>query len=250
MSKPNLKVLSYNIHKGFSSGNRRFVLHKIRHAIRTEQADLVFLQEVQGHHEQNSREIEDWPKQPQFEFLADGIWHHHAYGKNAVYTSGHHGNAILSKYPILFWENIDVSTSRLERRGLLHVTVGVPGMRKPLHAICVHFGLFEADRRWQIGKLCARIDSHVPHHDPLIIAGDFNDWRIRASKLLRNNLGVAEAFESTHGSAAKSFPSWLPSLPLDRIYFRGVAIENAKCLTGKPWNQLSDHAALSAEIRV
>ncbi len=37
----------------------------------------------------------------QFAFLADEIWPHFAYGKNAIYSAGHHGNAILSKHPIL-----------------------------------------------------------------------------------------------------------------------------------------------------
>jgi len=36
---------------------------------------------------------------PQHEFLAHESWLHHAYGKNSVYDSGHHGNAILSRYP-------------------------------------------------------------------------------------------------------------------------------------------------------
>src|SRR3954470_12326563 len=146
MEKKRLRILSYNIHKGFSTRNKRFVLKRIREAIRDVHADLVFLQEVLGQHDAHSQKVSNWPTEPQFEFLPEELWPHYAYGRNAVYTSGHHGNAILSKFPIEYWENIDISTNRMERRGLLHSVLHLPKRKKPLHAICVHLGLLEADR--------------------------------------------------------------------------------------------------------
>jgi endonuclease/exonuclease/phosphatase family metal-dependent hydrolase len=250
LKKRHLRVLSYNIHKGFSSGNRRFILGKIRESIRLVHADLVFLQEVQGEHEVHRTSVKDWPKASQFEFLADETWPHFAYGKNAVYDFGHHGNALLSKYPITFWENIDVSTNRFESRGLLHAKIAVPEEEQPVHAICVHLGLRENDRGIQIRRICERIQSHVPHSEPVIIAGDFNDWRGRATAPLRNTLGASEAFEQLRGSHARTFPSWLPALRLDRVYFRGLEAKKVELLMAKPWNELSDHAALSVEFVV
>ncbi|MDO9195055.1 MAG: EEP domain-containing protein, partial [Rhodoferax sp.] len=41
-----IKVLTVNIHKGFSFFNRKFILHELREAIRSVGADVVFLQEV------------------------------------------------------------------------------------------------------------------------------------------------------------------------------------------------------------
>ena len=38
-----LRILTVNIHKGFSLGNRHFVLHRLRDAIRSTHADVVFL---------------------------------------------------------------------------------------------------------------------------------------------------------------------------------------------------------------
>lgn len=246
-----MKVLSYNIHKGFSTNNRRFVLSQIRDALRVEQPDLVLLQEVQGEHSEHRTRIADWPEQTQFEFLAHEIWPHFAYGKNAVYSSGHHGNAILSKYPISYWENIDVSTNPVEKRGLLHAVVDVPGTG-PFHTICVHLGLLEGDRAKQIERLCDRIRSHVPKGEPLLIGGDFNDWKSRATYPLQRRLRVREAFQHLHGRHARTFPSWMPALRLDRIYYRGkssqMRIRSAKCLTGKPWSSLSDHIALLVEF--
>jgi endonuclease/exonuclease/phosphatase family metal-dependent hydrolase len=245
-----LRVLSYNIHKGFTAGNRAFALRKMRDAIRTVHADLVFLQEVQGLHDGHGQKISDWPTQPQFEFLADELWPHFAYGKNAVYTSGHHGNAILSKYPMSFWENVDISTNRLERRGLLHGVIEVPHRRKPLHAICVHLGLLEAERKSQVKAICKRLDHMVPHDEPVVIGGDFNDWRVKVNFQIEREMHVHEVFEDLTGSPARTFPSWLPALKLDRIYYRNLKAKQAQTLAGKPWSKLSDHCALYAEFEV
>jgi endonuclease/exonuclease/phosphatase family metal-dependent hydrolase len=244
-----LRVLSYNIHKGFSTGNRKFVLHQIREAIRSVRADLVFLQEVLGEHREHQKKYAaHWERDSQFEFLADEVWPHYAYGTNAIYTSGHHGNAILSRYPFTFFENIDISTNRMEKRGLLHGVIEVPHLKKPVHAICVHLGLFEADRAVQMRRICDRIESHVPHDEALIIAGDFNDWRVKLSRPLGSRLDVTEAFEELHQKHARTFPIWMPYLRLDRVYYRGLHARAARIMTGRPWTNLSDHAPLCVNL--
>ncbi|MBI3555038.1 MAG: endonuclease/exonuclease/phosphatase family protein [Deltaproteobacteria bacterium] len=248
MSGFRLKVLSYNIHKGFTASNLSFALHRIKSSIDLVHADLVFLQEVLGHHEHHGRRHKDWPTAPQFEFLAGEIWPHFAYGKNAAYAAGHHGNAILSKYPITSWENIDISTNRLERRGMLHATVQLPRMREELHAVCVHLDLLASGRATQIAGIIRRVEKAVPHDAPLVLAGDFNDWGEKASRLLQKNLGLNEAFLALKGEHARTFPSWLPVLRLDRIYYRGAEAVTAEILSNRPWNELSDHAAVSAEL--
>lgn len=241
------KILSYNIHKGFSFNNRRFVLEAIREAIKTSGADLVFLQEVQGEHSGKAKKVKDWPIAPQLEFLADQLWPHFAYGKNAVYTEGHHGNAILSSRPFKMYENIDISNNRFERRGLLHATVGMP-TGPDLHLICLHLDLFERGRKNQYAHLVKRIHAQVPDDCPLIIAGDFNDWRENASHHLVNELGVEEVFFRLHGKHALSFPAWFPFLPLDRIYTRGLKPTEARCFVQAPWDELSDHGALFSVV--
>jgi endonuclease/exonuclease/phosphatase family metal-dependent hydrolase len=245
-----LKILSYNIHKGFSPSNRKFILEEIRHAIRRVHADVVLLQEVHGQRLPpfGAAPDPDWPAGPHFEFLAEELWPHFAYGKNAITSVGHHGNAILSKYPFLSWENIDISTNRLEHRGLLHGTLLHPASARPVHVICVHLGLLESGRRLQLGRICDRIESHVPAGDPLVIGGDFNDWRLRADTVFGDRLELIEAHSALHGGPARTFPSWLPAFRLDRIYCRNCRPTQARCLSGSPWNDLSDHAAVFAEL--
>lgn len=245
-----IRVLTYNIHKGFSTTNRKFVLHDMRSALRQIAADVVFLQEIQGEHHRKSSKVIGWPGEPQFEFLADEVWPHHAYGKNAIYEAGHHGNAILSKYPFKSWENINVSNMKSASRSLLHGVIDIPGANKPLHVICVHLGLFENERRSQFATLCERIDSHVPHDEPLIIGGDFNDFFRRAEQHLQENLELTEVFKKLHGKHARSFPAILPFMHTDRIYYRGVEPLKCQRLRNNPWKRLSDHIPLTADFSV
>lgn len=244
-----IKILTYNIHKGFSATNRRFILHEIKNSLHLIDAHVVFLQEVHGERRIPIKQSNDWLSNRQFEFIADQVWRHQAYGKNAVYRSGHHGNAILSKYPFIEWENINVSMLKSASRSLLHGAIEISGTNQRIHVICVHLGLFGLERERQLSTLAKRIKSHVPSNAPLIIAGDFNDWRGRAEYYLYHDLGVKEAFKNKNGSYARTFPAWLPVLSMDRIYFRGLTLINCMHLHGTPWCRLSDHIPLLAEFR-
>lgn len=230
-----IRILSFNIHKGIGWGIPKLTINQIHEQLHELDSDIIFLQEVQGSH---------------FETLASGIWPHFSYGKNAISPKGHHGNAILSKFPISFSDNINISMHRYERRGLLHAMVDVPHHSIPLHLICVHLGLFRNDRKKQIKKIIEYMQLHIPEHAPLILGGDFNDWNTFATIPLVNDLGLHEAFLSNHGKYANTFPAWAPILKLDRIYARGFHIQQAHRLTNKSWRFLSDHIAIEAQLEL
>ncbi len=240
-----LRVTTYNIHKGFSQFNRTLAVHELRDRLRLLDADIVFLQEVQGQHLGHARRHEHWPAQPQHEFLAEDVWQS-AYGKNVAYDHGHHGNAILSRYPIATSHNQDVTRLRFERRGLLHCTLNVQGLATPLHCVSVHLSLFGRSRRKQMEALAERLETVVPATAPLIVAGDFNDWGNRAHDVLARRLGMSEVFGGLR--PARSFPAALPLFRLDRIYVRGFRVEHCEVHHGLPWSKISDHAPLSASL--
>ena len=246
-----LSVATWNIHKGFSQFNRRMVVHQLRERLRSLNADIVFLQEVQGLHLGHAQKHYDWPVQPQHEFLAEGVWSNHAYGQNMVYDHGHHGNAILSRYEITASHNQDVTQLRFEKRGLLHCTVALPGSALTLHCVSVHLSLLARSRRQQLDALASRIEALVPADAPVLIAGDFNDWRNHAHDLLAERLGLREVFAASTASGqrpVRSFPAFLPMFRLDRIYARGLLPGFCTLHHGAPWSAISDHAALSASL--
>jgi endonuclease/exonuclease/phosphatase family metal-dependent hydrolase len=147
-------------------------------------------------------------------------------------------------YPLVSWENIDVSIFKRSSRSILHGVIEIPGRSIRLHTLCVHLGLLEQERREQFQALTERIDQHVPHDEPMIIAGDFNDWRRRAERHLHQDLGLEELFVTMQGRHARTFPVWAPMLSVDRIYYRGLKPQSCQCLCEGPWRDLSDHAAL------
>jgi endonuclease/exonuclease/phosphatase family metal-dependent hydrolase len=242
-----LRVVTLNIHKGLSQFNRRMVIHELREGIGALKPDVVFLQEVAGVNQRHAQRFAAWPGKGQHEFLA-GEELQHVYGRNRVHQYGHYGNAVLTRFPIVSHENEDISDHRFERRGMLHTVLKVPGWRRNLHCVCVHLSLHEGGRKRQLDALSRRLQELVERNAPIIIAGDFNDWRQRASPILQRSLGMTEASLSAFGSHLRTYPSVLPMFRLDRIYVRGFAVLKSQVHRGPPWSLLSDHLAVSAEL--
>ena len=267
-----IRVATYNIHKGVSSIRSTPRVLALKKAIAQFDADVVFLQEVQGRHDryhaqfgEESRGHRHWPERAQHEFLASES-HHSAYGMNAVYDHGHHGNALLSAYPIGDTRNHDVSDHAYEQRGILHCVIDTPEC--PVHCYVVHLGLFESGRGRQAQALIDCVTSSAPNGEPVIIAGDFNDWRNTLSDKLREALGVVEVFDELGPRSrigdmmrnfsgrekvvtpARTFPAALPWFRLDRIYVRGFKVDTAQVLHGTLWAKLSDHAPIVANLKL
>ena len=251
-----LRIATCNIHKGLSIFNRSVVIHALRDELRALDADLVFLQEVSGRNDMHAHRHGNWPSEPQHEFLADPLLqdhaYFHAYGRNAIDYNGEHGNAILSRFPIVRWENQDVSSHRFESRGLLHAEIDISGWSQALHCVCVHLALTARGRSRQMERLRQRIERMVPADAPLIVAGDFNDWywRHRATHEFAHPLNMHEVFEADGGRPARSFPALLPFLRLDRIYVRGFGVRSASVQRGRGWRHSSDHRALICELNL
>lgn len=259
-----LRIATYNIHKGISSIARKPRIHALKQALSSVAADVVFLQEVQGRHDLLAlRHASSWPVQSQHEFLASES-QHSAYGMNAMYDHGHHGNALLSVFPIASANNHDVSDHQFESRGILHCVIQIQNVQ--VHCYVVHLGLFAGSRMRQTEALIEAVHATATTGAPIIIAGDFNDWTNALSDTLRKKLDVEEVFDQNLSSRsfgsylrrlsgrgprmtpARTFPAAMPVLKLDRIYVRGFDVLSAKVLHGASWARLSDHAPLVAEL--
>ena len=134
------------------------------------------------------------------------------------------------------------------RAGCCIVCSTCPAWPIAVHAICVHLGLRESHRHQQLDLLCKLIERDVPPDAPLVVAGDFNDWRLVAHERLHRCAGLQEVFVSAFGRAARTFPARFPVLRLDRIYARHARVQRPLRLPPRPWSHLSDHAPLAAQL--
>jgi endonuclease/exonuclease/phosphatase family metal-dependent hydrolase len=125
----------------------------------------------------------------------------------------------------------------------------VPGWRRNLHLVCVHLSLHERGRNRQLEAISGRLKELAAHDLPIIVAGDFNDWRHRATAILEHRLGMTEVSVAHAGRAPRTYPSMLPIFRLDRIYVRGFEVEASRVHAGRHWAMLSDHLPVSAQLR-
>ncbi len=246
-----LRVATYNIHKGVRGlgPRKRLEIHNLLLGIEALDADLVFLQEVRSFHAAEARRFPDthlgWPRLPQADYLApDG--YAVAYRSNASTRGGEHGNALLSRWPLGDVGHRDVSDHRFEQRGLLHVPVR--WAHGTVHAIVAHLGLMHASRLRQVEHIAAFVAAEVPAGEPLVLAGDFNDWGekldapLAACGLLRGRTPGAQS--------PRTFPSRVPVFALDRIYLRGLRCVSTFVPRGTNWARMSDHLPLVAELEL
>ena len=242
-----LRVVTYNIHKGVQGvwPSQRLEIHNLQHAIASLHADVVCLQEVRKLNRKAERHFASWPRQPQAEYLAPAGYQS-VYMTNAVTAHGEHGNAMLSRWPVLSHQHQDISDHRFEQRGLLHSVIDVQG--RHVHVIVVHLGLLGASRMRQARQLQQFIARQVPASAPLLVAGDFNDWSQKLQAILAQS-----GLRNTPG--CPTFPSRLPLAQLDHVYARGLHCarqfvpQHAHGHAGSHnWPSLSDHLPLVAEF--
>jgi endonuclease/exonuclease/phosphatase family metal-dependent hydrolase len=237
-----LRVATYNIHKGVQGLGpaRRLEIHNLALAVQRLNADIVCLQEVRAFNHQMQRRFAHWPIQGQAQVLAPKGFEV-LYQTNAVTRHGEHGNALLSRWPVVHHGHHDVSDHRFEQRGLLHAVLSLDGTL--VHVVVVHLGLVHASRLRQVQRLGQFVAKHVPAHAPLIVAGDFNDWEARLHGPMAQ-LGL----HTSHPQRLATFPARLPLLGLDRIYTRGLRPIQAHVPRGRDWARLSDHLPLVGEL--
>jgi endonuclease/exonuclease/phosphatase family metal-dependent hydrolase len=239
-----LRIATYNIHKGVQGIGpaRRLEIHNIGHAVEQLDADVVCLQEVRKLHRQEEKFFKRWPELPQHEFLAPEGYHA-VYQTNATTRHGEHGNALLSRWPVIAHGHEDISDHRFEQRGLLYVQLRV--LRRTVHVIVVHLGLIAGSRVRQVEQLVRYVQRELPRRDPLIIAGDFNDWGAKLRPAL-NSAGLRDFV----GDRVWTYPSRLPLTQLDYVYARGMKPVGVQIPRGRIWWRMSDHLPLIAEFRM
>lgn len=236
-----LRVVTYNIHKGVQGLGplRRLEIHNLSHAVAQMNADVLCLQEVRKIHHREAKHFPHWPEAPQADFLAPSGYEA-IYRTNAITRHGEHGNALLSRWPVVQHQHEDISDHRLEQRGLLHVELNLAG--RSVHVLVVHLGLFRASRARQLQQLKQFIQREIADDAPLLVAGDFNDVPAWVAQQLAPACLVAPVVRRS-----ATFPSRLPLVQLDHVLARGLKPLGAQVPRGMSWARMSDHLPLITE---
>lgn len=239
-----LRIATYNIHKGVQGLGpaRRLEIHNLGHAVEQLDADVVCLQEVRKLHRREERFFTRWPELPQAEFLCPEGYYA-VYQTNAKTKHGEHGNAMLSRWPVVSHGHEDMSDHRFEQRGLLHVELQV--RRRMVHVVVLHLGLIAGSRVRQVDQMLRFIEREIPRTAPVVVAGDFNDWGGKLRPVMHSH-----GFRDFESDRASTYPSRLPLAQLDFVYARGLKPVGLEIPRGRIWWRMSDHLPLIAEFKL
>ena len=160
-----MRVLTYNIHHG-QGVDGVIDLERIAAVIREADADLVALQEVD-----KGVKRTDGVDQPAV--LAELTGMRVIFEKNIAFQGGEYGNAVLTRLPVLKYENHYLPQSRPgEQRGMLEVHVTHAG--RPLVFFATHFDYHPDDRERLASADMLRGLVEALDEDHVVVAGDLN----------------------------------------------------------------------------
>jgi endonuclease/exonuclease/phosphatase family metal-dependent hydrolase len=237
------RIASYNIHKGIGGVDRRYRPERIVETLKRYNPDIVLMQEVD---DQVPRSRHDC----QVELFADALeMKSQAYQRNVTLKKGHYGNAILSRFPLVDVQHIDLTIPLKKRRRCLvaHCHLKYNGHQRTLLIANVHLGLAGFERKMQLRKILDHdAIRHTHRNTPMIVGGDFNDvWGTLGSKIM-----VPAGFAAA-GKAIRTFPAAFPARALDHLFYRGdLQLHHAFASRSKIARQASDHLPLIVDFEL
>ncbi|MDO7785783.1 endonuclease/exonuclease/phosphatase family protein [Desulforamulus aquiferis] len=226
-----VRVASYNIHHAQGTDNR-INLNRVAAVLACSGAQLMGLQEVDKYLPRSCF-------RHQARRLGKLLQRQWVYGSTLKWSPAKYGNAVLSRWPIVKWEN-HLLTSTGEQRGLIEAIINIRGV-PPIAFYCTHLGLSKMERKKQAQEV---LDIIFKKRYPSILVGDFNSDRNSPeyeliTSFLQDATGIARAL--------KTFPAQKPEEQLDFIF---VSHEWEVMSAFTVESQASDHLAVICDIRL
>jgi len=235
-----LRAVTYNVHRCRGMDLRKSPA-RIVEVLREIDGEVIALQEVLSR-PGRARE------QDQARFIAEELGLELVSGTVREVLGGLYGNVILSRYPVLFSRNFDISIEGREERGCLRADLDLGG-GLTLHVFNVHLGTGFFERRAQAEMLTAsEVLEHEDRNGPRLVLGDFNEW---TSGLVSRMLSARfESFDvRSELPRARTYPGVMPLLHLDHVYYdpplklREIRLHRTRTAL---W--ASDHLPLAADF--
>lgn len=238
-----IRVATYNVHK-CRGLDRRTSPERIAAVIGELGADIVAIQEILNAQRGPARYDQ---ARSIHKCLEDYEWR---FGENRTLQGSPYGNMTLSRFPVQFCRNYDLTWKQRERRGCLRTDVLLaPGM--VLHLFNVHFGTSFFERRHQGRKLLSHeVLGGRDYRGARIVVGDFNEWtRGLVSR------SMEDVFETINPRRfmryARTYPGILPLLHLDHFYYdKQLSLRSFRLHRSRTALVASDHLPLVAEFQI
>lgn len=223
-----LRVATWNMHGGVGL-DRRFSPQRIARVIAELDADVIALQEV------GSRDA-----------ALDMRAHLESAGRAQATVMPtfrkygcDFGNAVLTRMPVRSAVCHELGLAGREPRNAVELEFEAGGQVWRL--LATHLGLRRSERAIQVGRICELLDERP--EVPVILLGDFNEWR---------GGHVKREFDQRFGRMASppTFPSPMPLIALDRIRVRparaliDISVHRSRCA-----RIASDHLPLVATLQ-
>ena len=234
---PALRVVTYNIHTCVGV-DRRYDPGRVAAVLREIDADIACLQEVDARR-RIERHADQWA------YLGEATGCRVILGAGVRDHRRRFGNAILTRFPVLAARSIDLTVRGYEPRGAIDGDLLIGD--RVLRVLATHLGLHAGERLLQANRLMTALGEPSAGNrrtaDAVLLMGDLNEWRGRSGALraLDGRLGPS--------AAARTFPSWMPMLSLDRMYADGPAVLREVSVHRTPLARLaSDHLPLVGSL--
>lgn len=228
-----LKVASYNIHKGVGLDGRRDP-ERILTILREIDADVIALQEADRRFGRREAVL---PR----DLLDQSLWRAVPLAMRPD-SIGWHGNALLVRRGLTVTEAGIVPLPTLEPRGAIRADVLIKGQR--VRVVGMHLDLSGLRRRQQLRAILAHVAS-CGAPCPAVLMGDMNEWSTHGGALRELHAPWRVL------SCGRSFPARRPTAQLDRIAV-SREWEDPKC--GVHHSALaasaSDHLPIWAEMHL
>ncbi|MDQ0338920.1 endonuclease/exonuclease/phosphatase family metal-dependent hydrolase [Caldalkalibacillus uzonensis] len=235
--------MTFNIHHGRGIDGK-LNLDRIAKTIHQTGADLIGLNEVDRRFSKRSQ------YQDQITELAKRLKMEYAFGSSIAIdqtragTKGEYGNGLLSRFPIMKWENhLFQSIKGIENRGVLHVTVNIEGLS--INVFVTQLSLYPPLHKQQVNHV---LDLLQDCRGPAIVLGDWN-MRPYGHRWRKMTCHVQDVWDVKGEGKGATFPSRQPRFRIDYIFVSShFSVEAVQVVHIN--REASDHLPVLAVLRL